>query len=83
MWTWKFKIQPTVTFFSAIKQCSRPLRKQRALAQRLQKFMFKLADFDALCWFLYNFGQSGMSGMIDSSKTSARVLEWCSNQFLN
>lgn len=71
MWTWQFKIQPAVTFFTAIKQCSKPFRKQSALAQRLQKFMFKLADFDALCRFLYNFGQSGITViiMIDISKT--------------
>ena len=34
MRTLKFKIQPTVTIFTAVNHCSGPLRKQKRLAQQ-------------------------------------------------
>ena len=37
MWTLKFKIQPTVTLFTAINHCSGPLRKQKCFARRGQR----------------------------------------------
>ena len=45
MRTLKFKIQPTVTLFSAFNHCSGPSSKRKRLAQRGQKVMFVRCDW--------------------------------------
>ena len=45
MWTLKFRIRSTVTFFTAVIQSSGPLGKQRRLVHRGQKVMLKRCDW--------------------------------------
>ena len=45
MWTLKFKIQPTITLFTAVNHCSGPLTKQKRLPERGQKVMFVRCDW--------------------------------------
>ena len=52
MQTLKFKIQPTVTFFTAVSHCIGPLRKQKRLAQQGQKVMFMHCDWPILIHFV-------------------------------
>ena len=86
MQTLKFKIQLTITLFTAVSHCSGPLREQKPLAQQGQKVMLVRCD----CWFLYFCGLPIVTViMIDSSKTckslvgvevqSPCVIERCSN----
>ena len=44
----KFKIQPTVALFAAVNHCSRPLRKQQRLGERVRKIVFLRCDWRSL-----------------------------------
>ena len=71
MRTLKFKIQPTVTLFTAVNHYSGPLRKLKRFSQPGQKVICcpVIGGFRSICRFLYFCGQSVVAVvMIDSSK---------------
>ena len=48
----KFKIQPSVVLFTAINHCSRPVGKQKHLAQWGQNIMFMRCDWQFTVHFV-------------------------------
>ena len=80
MQTLKFKIQPTTMLFTVINHLSRPLRKQKRLAQWGQKVIFMCCDWQIWIHFVSFCNFSGQPVvaviMIDSSKTCKFIVSW-------